>query len=113
MSALAPTTLPEASSSRDRDPAWEADNGLDNPRLADGDRVTLVHATLGDFSRGLFLVPAGTEGVVVCAKTARVWVRKGRKARYFANVDVEIEGVRGRCRVPHNALQKVRRKASP
>ena len=83
-----------------RDEAWDNDDGKDNPRLKDGDRVVLGLATLDDLGR---VVPAGTEGVVAWARTPRVFERKEfRPAHFFANVDTR-EGVR--VRVPHSALR--------
>lgn len=91
-----------------RDPAWAADDGLDNPKLRDGQRVRLVVDTKGEFAYDTVRVPAGTEGRVACARTPRVYVRAGRKGHYFANVDIEVDGQTGRVRVPHHALTIVR-----
>jgi len=92
----------------ERDPAWVDDDGLDNPRLKDGQRVRLRVAAKGEFAYDTVRVPAGTEGRVVCARTARVYVRPGRKGHYFANVEIEADGQTGRVRVPHHALTIVR-----
>jgi hypothetical protein len=74
--------------------AWKADNGKTNYRLQDLDAVMLV----ADDD-----VPAGTQGVVVHARTVRVF-RPG----CFANVDVLRSGLLHRIRVPHNALRILR-----
>lgn len=83
-----------------RDEAWEKDNRRTNRRLRDGDRVVLKYHTIADFD---VPVPAGVSGIVVHARTVRV-----RRPGYFANVDVVVDGVTRRVRVPHNALRKRR-----
>jgi hypothetical protein len=93
-----------------RDPAWENDNKPTNYRLQDGDTVTLTQDTKGQFSNGSFTVPAGTSGVVITARTPRVIVRGVNKSSCFANVDVIVDGHKGRVRVPHGALSKAPRK---
>lgn len=93
--------------SRGEDPAWKDDTKATNYRLKDGDSVELKIATKGDFSKGNFLVPSGTKGVVAVARTPRV--RCGNiKSVYFANVDIEIDGIKGRIRVPHGVLRILR-----
>lgn len=98
----------QAFTSRGLDPAWANDNQPTNRSLKDSDTVILNCDTKGDFSNGTFLVPKGTPGIVRTARTARVVVRDGCKSQFFANVDVEIDGVKGRVRVPHGALRIVR-----
>jgi hypothetical protein len=94
---------------RSLDPAWDKDTEGTNYRLKDGDSVELKSDARGDFSNGCFMVPAGTKGLVAIARTPRVLSHAGTKSLYFANVDVEIDGRKGRIRVPHGALQIVRR----
>jgi hypothetical protein len=98
-SALAPVTL------RGMEPAWEQDTKPTNYRLKDGDTVELLADAKGDFSNGNFLVPPGTHGVVAIARTPRVFTRAENKSLYFANVDVQIDGKKGRIRVPHGVLR--------
>jgi hypothetical protein len=93
------------------DATWDDDTKPTNYSLKAGDAVTLCISTKGDFSTGVFVVPAGTTGKVVNARTPRVTRRIGSKSAYFANVDVYIEGTRGRIRVPHGVLRKVREHA--
>lgn len=94
-----------AFTSRGLDAAWANDNQPTNFRLKDQDHAVLSCDTRGEFSNGYFLVPKGTKGVVRTARTERVVQRDGCKSQYFANVDVEIDGVKGRIRVPHGALR--------
>lgn len=91
----------------DQDEAWEGDTGRTNYKLQANDVVTLKVATKGDFSAGYFLVPQETVGVVVNPRTPRVVRKPGTKSAYFANVDVVVDGAKGRVRVPHSALRKV------
>lgn len=93
----------------DRDAAWENDDKPTNYRLRDGDQVVLQIETKGQFSNGNFTVPAGTAGVVIRARTARVVLSAQTKSKYFANVDVLVDGVKGRIRVPHGALRMASR----
>jgi hypothetical protein len=90
------------------DPAWDLDKKPTNYRLKNQDEVTLQRATKGDFSSGYFLVPEGTVGVVITARTPRVRMSAGDASHYFANVDVMVDGVKGRIRVPHSALKVTR-----
>lgn len=83
------------------DNAWRYDNNETNYSLKNGDTVTLLHSTRGDCSRGYALIPPGTSGVVVKARTPRVF-----GSGYFANVEVFIDDEKFRIRVPHNALSK-------
>ena len=97
-----------------RDPAWEADTGCTNERLKDGDRVTLLHKTLGDGAgRGIFgvVIPVGSEGVVECAHTPKVTKHSGVQewSPVFANVDFEDDqGRTHRARIPHSAIKVIR-----
>lgn len=93
----------------DRDAAWEQDTGRTNYKLQANDVVTLKVATKGDFSAGRFLVPQETVGVVVNPRTPRVVRKPGTNSAYFANVDVVVDGAKGRIRVPHSALRKASR----
>lgn len=83
------------------DTAWDYDNKKTNYSLKNGDTVLLVRSTRGDCSRGYALIPPGASGVVVNARTPRVF-----GSGYFANVDVFIDDEKFRIRVPHNALAK-------
>ena len=103
----APTLAPCDPRSVD-DKAWDDDVQPTNYKLCDGDTVELNVPTRGDFSAGYFLVPSGTLGKVVHARTPRVVRRPGTKSAYFANVDVEVDGCRGRIRVPHGVLKRVK-----
>lgn len=95
------------------DEAWDNDGGIDNARLKNGDRVRLLYSTVGDPPRGCrgfgVIVPAGSEGVVSYARTARVSRKRNHDREYFANVDVDTELGSSRVRVPHNALKVVKR----
>jgi len=89
------------------DKAWELDY-VTNYKLANGDTVDLLGDTAGDFSEGYVLVPKGTKGVVIQARTPKVKQKRGT-GLYFANVDCEMEGIGAvRIRVPHNALHIIR-----
>jgi hypothetical protein len=99
-----PSALAVAST-RSIEPAWQDDTKPTNYRLKDCDRVELKADARGDFSDGKFVVPAGTVGVVVTARTPRVFTRSENKSIYFANVDVLVDGKKGRIRVPHGALR--------
>jgi hypothetical protein len=106
----APATWPGASMLKvfnrsDSDAAWENDNKRTNYHLCDGDTVILKVDTKGQFSNGYFTVPAGTQGIVINARTTRVAMFAGNQSKYFANVDVIIDGQKGRIRVPHGALR--------
>ena len=91
------------------DPAWAADNGVTNYKFKDGDTVALVVPTVTDFNHGRALLAGDTVGTLIRARTPRVTqprVRKPGTYIYFANVDFEIDGVKYRGRVPHNALRR-------
>lgn len=88
------------------DEAWGKDDQKTNYRLRDGQLVILKTSTRGECSRGYATIPAGTKGVVARARTPRVTSPTGHG--YFANVDVEIEDIRFRIRVPHNAVKVAR-----
>ena len=81
-------------------PAWDNDTSRTNPKLVDGATVKLRTASVVHFSRFSALVDAGAQGVVIHARTPRVY----GPGVYFANVDITIDGQTGRARVPHNAL---------
>jgi len=85
------------------DEAWKNDNRRSNAKLTDGANVTLRYATRGQGSRRYAVIPAGTNGVIIHARTPRVTGPGG----VFANVDVLADGDKYRVRVPHNALTMV------
>ena len=78
------------------DEAWEYGDGKTNPKIVDGVKVRLLFTTIAD---GVSIDP-GAEGVVVHARTPKVYNKAGTSP-YFANVDL-TNGTR--IRVPHGAL---------
>lgn len=91
-----------------KDLAWELYNDSPtNYRLKDKDIVFLQADTKGH-GKDIRIIPKGTLGVVVLARTPRVTAKRGQSL-YFANVDVNMgdEGMY-RIRVPHGALKVVR-----
>lgn len=101
-----PASLIRCGSRIPLDAAWEGDTKPTNYKLRTGDKVTLLAETKGDFSTGYFLVPSGVTGVVVNARTPRVVRGPKTKSAYFANVDILVDGCKGRIRVPHGALKR-------
>lgn len=93
------------------DPAWAADDGATNYRLRDLQRVVLQYMTVADSSTGGVLLGAGSEGVVIWARTPRVMqprVRRPCTFLYFANVEFTHDSGIYRARVPHNAIKATR-----
>ena len=88
-----------------RDEAWDKDDRATNNRLKDGDMVRLLVSTKGQNNHCCSVLPGAT-GRIVHARTPRVH----GPGVYFANVDIALnDGAKARIRVPHNALQILRR----
>lgn len=94
------------------DEAWTMhfNNKPTNYKLKDGDKVVLLAQTIGSGSITNVSVPAGVNGVVKIARTARTYRMPGVTSCYFANVDVIVDGKTFRVRVPHGALRIVQDK---
>jgi len=79
------------------DQAWELGDLKTNTKIVKGIKVRLLFNTITDGNQ----IAAGVDGVVVHARTPKVYNKAGTSP-YFANVDL-IDGTR--IRVPHGALK--------
>ena len=89
------------------DAAWTLPNAYTetNIHLKNGDLVELGADTKGDFDGGPFIVPRGTLGSVAESKAQRPERHSGETSRFFAIVEVIVEGCTGVIQVPHAALR--------
>ena len=93
-----------------KDEAWEIHGqSPTNKQLTDGCLIVTNSQTTGE-GRNRISVPAGTSGVVIHARTAKL--RNSGGSKFFANVDVTVDGDTYRIRVPHGALNVISKKGN-
>jgi hypothetical protein len=89
------------------DNAWSLkyDSRPTNYKMQKGDTVLLLAPTRTEVTK--MPVPAGVNGVVQSARTARPYRRPGVSSCYVADVSIKLENRDVRIRVPHGALRIV------
>ena len=89
-----------------RPASYSVEKDKTNPKLKDGDTVFLTEDMDVETGRGVItILPAGTEGVVVDARTPKVRQLPGTSP-YFANVDCNIGNCVVRVRPYHYQLRR-------